>query len=103
MAKKKRKIKKEKSSAKQKNIFPVLQYVNQSRLCPEFAAEYGTKQVILNQPSHQSAVDPSSRMPNKNLNSMPELCSHHSSLTSKIGTDGTSDSEDLQKAPISQQ
>lgn len=81
----------------------IIQYVNQSRLCPEFAAEFGTKQVILNQPSHQPAVDPGSGMPNKKLNSMPEPCSHHSSLTSGIGTDGTSDSEDLQKAPTSQQ
>lgn len=56
---------------------PAIQYVNQSRLCFEFTAEHGTKQVILNQPPRQPAADSNSGMPNKKLNCMPELCSHH--------------------------
>lgn len=89
-----------KPSALQQSTLPAIQYVSQSRLCLGFAAEHGTKQVIPNQPPHQTAMDARSGMPNKKLNSLP---GPPSSLTSGRGTDGASDSEECQKALISQQ
>lgn len=64
---------------------PAIQYVSQSRLCPGFAAEHRTKQVIPNQPPHQTATDARSGMPNKNLNSMAELHSLHPALPQEEG------------------
>lgn len=59
---------------------PAIQYVSQSRLCPGFTAEHGTKQVIPNQPCHQTTTDARSGMANKKLNSMPGLHSLHPAL-----------------------
>lgn len=58
---------------------------DQSRSCPGFAAEHGTKQVILNQPPHQPATDASLGMPNEKPNGMPGLYSLHPALPQEGG------------------
>lgn len=74
-----------KQPALQQNTSPPTQDVNQSRLCPGFTAEHGTKRVILNQPCRQPATDASSGMPNKKPNSVPGLRSLHPALPQTEG------------------
>lgn len=74
-----------KPSALQQNMPPAIQHVSQSRLCPGFAAERGTKQVIPNQPPLRTRTDARSGMPNKKLNSVPGLCSLHPALPQEEG------------------